>query len=51
MTTVLGGYVLADPVSAKKTALKTEISEVLKLIDDQPKRVMTPKIIAKPKSL
>ena len=50
MTTVLGTYVVADPVSAKKNALKSEISEVLKLIDDKPRVVSTPKIIERSKS-
>ena len=46
MTTVLGG----DAVSAKKNALKSEISEVLKLIEDRPKQVFSKFIIEKPKS-
>jgi len=46
MTAVLGG----DAVSAKKNALKSEISEVLKLIEDRPKQFMPTFIIEKPKS-
>jgi hypothetical protein len=46
MTTVLGG----DAVSAKKNALKSEISEVLKLIEDKPKPFLPTFIIEKPKS-
>ena len=46
MTTVLGG----DAVSAKKNALKSEISEVLKLIEDRPKQFMPQFILEKPKS-
>jgi hypothetical protein len=46
MTTVLGG----DAVSAKKNALKSEISEVLKLIEDRPKPFLPTFIIEKPKS-
>ena len=46
MTAVLGG----DAVSAKKNALKSEISEVLKLIEDRPKQFMPKFIIEKPKS-
>ena len=49
MTTVLGGCFQADPVSAKKNALKSEISEVLKLIDDKPRQNLAPIIIEKPK--
>jgi hypothetical protein len=46
MTSVLGG----DAVSAKKNALKSEISEVLKLIEDRQKQFSPKLIIEKPKS-
>jgi len=45
MTTILG----ADPVSTKKNALKSEISEVLKLIDDKPKQFIAHTKLEKPK--
>lgn len=46
MTAVLGG----DAVSAKKNALKSEITEVLKLIEDRPKQFFPTFIVEKPKS-
>ena len=47
MTTVLGGR---DAVSAKKSALKSEISEVIKLIEDRPRQFWPQVILEKPKT-